>query len=266
MPAVHSSISSRRSLTVKSGAFEGLATTATMSSSKTRRLRSMRSRCPLCMGSNIPGTRRACPRGPPSDCRIGPNDPGQSTERRERKSRWSRRTSSPARRASAEASGGGTLLACWSTTTAPAPARRPWRARRGRARRAAVVRWIEEGDREAASRRASSSTPRAASARTTRDRSPRREALDVLAQRAQRRGVLLDEYRGRRAAGQRLDTDATAAREEIEEGAAGQIRHQRVEARDAHAVRRRPRRRPAGRREALPLELPGQHPHRTSCL
>src|SRR6266545_6702820 len=55
MPAVHSSISSRRSLTVKSGAFEGLATTATMSSSKTRRLRSMRSRCPLCMGSNIPG-------------------------------------------------------------------------------------------------------------------------------------------------------------------------------------------------------------------
>ncbi len=55
MPVVHSSISSRRSLAVKSGSFEGLATTATISSSKMRRLRSMRSRCPLCMGSNIPG-------------------------------------------------------------------------------------------------------------------------------------------------------------------------------------------------------------------
>src|SRR5262245_52186699 len=55
IPAVHSSISSRRSFTVNSGSLDGLATTATMSSSKIRRLRSMRSRCPLCMGSNIPG-------------------------------------------------------------------------------------------------------------------------------------------------------------------------------------------------------------------
>ena len=54
-PRVASSISSSRSFTVNSGSLDGLATTATMSSSKMRRLRSMRSRCPLCIGSNIPG-------------------------------------------------------------------------------------------------------------------------------------------------------------------------------------------------------------------
>ena len=55
MPAVASSMISSRSLTSKSGCFEGLATTATISSSKMRRLRSIKSRCPLCIGSNMPG-------------------------------------------------------------------------------------------------------------------------------------------------------------------------------------------------------------------
>src|SRR5207245_2625570 len=54
-PAVASSIISRRSLTVKSGCFEGFATTATISSSKIWRLRWMTSMWPLCTGSNMPG-------------------------------------------------------------------------------------------------------------------------------------------------------------------------------------------------------------------
>ena len=52
---VASSIISRRCSTVKSGCFEGLATTATMTSSKIARLRWMTSTWPLWSGSNIPG-------------------------------------------------------------------------------------------------------------------------------------------------------------------------------------------------------------------
>ena len=53
--AVASSIISSRSLTVNSGDFDGLATTATMTSSKICRLRWMTSTWPLWIGSNIPG-------------------------------------------------------------------------------------------------------------------------------------------------------------------------------------------------------------------
>ncbi len=55
MLEVASSIISSRSLTENSGALEGLATTATISSSKIRRLRWMTSTWPLWIGSNIPG-------------------------------------------------------------------------------------------------------------------------------------------------------------------------------------------------------------------
>ena len=66
--------------------------------------------------------------------------------------------------------------------------------------------------------------------------------------------VLLDEHRRRRAARERLDPDAARAREEVEEGAAVEIGHQRVEAGDAHLVRGGPRGPPARRGQPLPLE------------
>src|SRR5439155_10575605 len=54
-----------RSSTAKSADLEGLMPTPTTTSSKMRRLRSMRSRCPLCTGSNMPGYTARLPTRPP---------------------------------------------------------------------------------------------------------------------------------------------------------------------------------------------------------
>ena len=225
----------------------------------------MRSRCPLCIGSNIPGYTARLPTGPPSECRDRAKKPGSVYAPRERKSRWSRRIGAPSRaRARPAASGGGALVACWSTTTAPACRHgAAARARRGRARRAAS-RTADRGRRRAkrASRRASSSTRARRVRRGPRARGRRGAgARCCRAARAAASAVLLDEHRRRRAARERLDPHPARPREEIEEGAVGQIRHQRVEAGDAHVVRGGPRRRPARRGEPLALQLPREHPH-----
>src|SRR5215471_1302957 len=213
IPAVHSSISSSRSLTPNSGSFAGFAPTAMISSSKMRRLRSMRSRWPLWMGSNMPGYTARLPTRIPRWMDVGGSKLGQSTQAPERKSRSSRRTSAPSR--------GGEARAAASTLL----------------RRARGV-----GGHHASARAEA-------------------ESLDVVAQRAERGGVLFHEHCRRRAAGERLDAHAPAAREEVEKRTVGQERHQCVEARDPHAVRRGPRGGPPRSVEPLPLQLAREHSH-----
>src|SRR5216684_3998970 len=87
------------------------------------------------------------------------------------------------------------------------------------------------------------------------------QPLDVVAQRAQRGAVLLDEGGGRRAAREGLDADPARAREQVEKRAALEIRHQGVEAGDADLVRGRPRGAPARRGETLALERPREDAH-----
>ena len=87
------------------------------------------------------------------------------------------------------------------------------------------------------------------------------QALDIVAQGPQRLRVLLHEHGGGRAARQRLDAHAARAREEVEERAVLEVRHQGVQAGDAHLVGGGPCRPPLGRGQTLPLQRAGEHPH-----
>src|SRR5439155_8252353 len=75
------------------------------------------------------------------------------------------------------------------------------------------------------------------------------------------RAVLLDEDGRGRPPRESLDAHTARPREEIEEGARLEIRHEGVQAGDAHLVRRGPRRPALGSDEPLPLELAREHPH-----
>ena len=126
IPAVHSSIISSRSLTANSGSLDGLATTATISSSKMRRLRSMRSRCPLWMGSNIPGYTARLPTHSPV-AGVNSRQKSRSVYAGDRKKV---KVVSPNRRAfhtdrTPGAADGGDLVGCWRATTAEAASTAP---------------------------------------------------------------------------------------------------------------------------------------------
>src|SRR5712692_1912368 len=234
MLAVHSSISSRRSLTVKRGTFEGFATTATMSSSKIRRLRSMRSRCPLCIGSNVPGYTARLPTE-------------ASTHRRSVE-----KTSLSLRGRSKESQGGlaefprlpdredagsggrrrlaGVLDDDHGARQQAAALRHPLERRRASGRR---VGRIEEHHGETLSAPGQSRDGARRVVANDACSNPEPETLHVVAQCAHRRGVLLDEDGRRRSPGNPLDANAAGPREEIEKRTRGKIRHQGVETGDA---------------------------------
>ena len=207
----------------------------------------MRSRCPLWIGSNIPGY----------TARLPTTIPRRRCEK-------ARKTSLSLRRRPKKSQGGlpeplvfhgarhawrlgrRRLVACWSTTTADGRQQRAARDRRERVGRArGRVRRIEKDDGEAfASARPASATARAASSRITRARSSRPRPRDVVAQRAER-----DASRSprrpppaRRARAPRCPTPPAPANRS-RNGPSVEIGHERVEARDAHPVARRTRRR-----------------------
>src|SRR5262245_53420497 len=200
IPAVHSSISSRRSFTVNSGSLDGVATTATISSSKTRRLRSMRSRCPLCIGSNIPGYTARLPTRTSVRGFVWPT--GRASLRRGAKECQGglAELPRPGRAQHADGVGRRRLARVLQHDDGARPERRASaEGGEGRFRSGRVVRWIEERDGEA--RAAPHQRVEAARGVGAHDARPiaEAEALDVLAERAEGECVLLDEHRRRRA-------------------------------------------------------------------
>src|SRR5262245_10201741 len=240
-----SSIMASRSFTVNSGALLGLATTATISSSKMRRLRSITSMCPLWTGSNMPGytarlptgrlflnsprpagaqlpvrvanriARETAPKLPPgskeSQGRL-PEAPG--AEARERGQRSQRR------RALGEVLGDD----------------QPARARQSACsedaddlgNERALVGGVQEDDVEHI---AGGGQP-GQGALHVHGQHPAHgleiQRLEILAERLTGPSVPLHEGGPRRAPGQRLDAHAARAREQVEDPAAGEIRGQGV--------------------------------------
>src|SRR5215470_6019050 len=265
MPLVHSSMSSRRSFAVNRGSFDGLATTATMSSSKMRRLRSMRSRCPLCIGSNMPGYTARLPTLAP--VALSRKSPKTLLSLRAVAKESQGRLPEPARLPARERAGRflGRRLGPVLDHDDGAGAQDRRVGHRGEHGRGAggIVRRIEEDYREQLRPRAEARdrAGRVVAQHAGAVRQP--EPLHVVAQRAQGRGVLLHEGGRRRPAGERLDPDAACAREEIEERSRVEERHQGVQTRDAHLIRGGPRGAAPRRGEPLALQRAREHPHGT---
>src|SRR5262245_12636059 len=257
--AVASSIIVSRSSTVNNGSLAGLATTATISSSKIRRLRWMTSTWPLCTGSNIPGyTARLATLDPLTRIGSGP----RIVVRAPKKSQGCLPESARAERRERARDHGralGEMLgdhhAVRRRETAGAD------VVEGRVTEAALVRWVEEHDVEAGA--LAHQTIERARDVFGEDSSAllQAERRDVVAERGDGAAVALDERRVDGAPRQRCQPDTAGPGRAVEDARPRQPRHQRVHQGDPHLIRRRPRGRPAGRGESPPLQPPARAFH-----
>src|SRR5689334_13102581 len=264
---VASSIISRRCSTVKSGCLDGLATTATMTSSKMARLRWMTSTWPLCSGSNMPGyTARFATRSPSlaRGLRRGivaaRSKESQGRLPESPRAKRGQRAGGRGRRALGEMLRDDHRTVCEQRRVAQALERL--------AHVVALVRRVQEHDVEARGLDAQrvQRAPHGLAQDTDDGRDVERR--HVGAQRLHRTRVALDERHVRGAARQRLEPDATGAGEEVEHARLGEPRHQRVEQRDAHLVGGRAGRVAARRGQAAALVRARDDPHvsrRSGC-